>query len=79
MSAPEPETPPVGEEIHLPGPTALPIICAAALTMVVIGTTVGPDFIVSIVGLIIFFVVVVRWIRDTRRDIEDLPEDHAQH
>jgi hypothetical protein len=79
VSAPEPETPPVGEEIHLPGPTALPIVCAAALTMVVIGTTIGPDFIVSIVGLIIFVVTVVMWIRDTRRDIADLPEEHGEH
>ncbi len=79
MSAPEPETPPVGEEIHLPGPTALPVVCAAALTMVVIGTTIGPDFIISIVGLIIFVVVVVRWIRDTRRDIGELPEEHGHH
>jgi hypothetical protein len=79
VSAPEHETPPVGEEIHLPGPTALPFVCAIGLTMMVIGTTIGPDFIVSIVGLIIVLVTVVRWIRDTRRDIEALPEDHAQH
>ena len=79
MSSPEPETPPAGEEIHLPGPTALPLVCAAALTMVVIGTTIGPDFIVSIVGLIIFIIVVVRWIRDTRRDINELPEEHLRH
>ncbi len=79
MSAPEPETPPVGEEIHLPGPTALPFVCAIGLTMMVIGTTIGPDFIVSIVGLVIFLVTVVKWIGDTRRDISELPEDHAQH
>jgi hypothetical protein len=79
VSAPEPETPPVGEEIHLPGPTALPVVCAAAVTMIVIGTTIGPDFIVSIVGLIIFLVTVVMWIRDTRRDIAELPEEHVHH
>jgi hypothetical protein len=79
VSAPEQDTPPVGEEIHLPGPTALPFVCAIGLTMIVIGTTIGPDFIISIVGLIIFLVTVVRWIRDTRRDIDELPEDHAQH
>jgi hypothetical protein len=79
VSAPEPETPPVGEEIHLPGPTALPFVCAIGLTMMVIGTTIGPDFIVSIVGLVIFLVTVVKWIGDTRRDISELPEDHAQH
>jgi hypothetical protein len=79
VSAPEPETPPVGEEIHLPGPTAIPFVCAIGLTMVVIGTTIGPDFIISIVGLIIFVATVVRWIRDTRRDIDELPEEHVGH
>ncbi|HWE10276.1 MAG TPA: hypothetical protein VG325_13050 [Solirubrobacteraceae bacterium] len=79
MNGPEPDTPPPGEEIHLPGPTALPVVCAAALTMVVIGTTIGPDFIISIVGLIIFFITVVMWIRDTRRDIDELPEEHVHH
>ena len=79
MSAPEQETPPVGEEIHLPGPTALPFVCAIGLTMIVIGTTIGPDFIISIVGLIVFIVTVVMWIRDTRRDIDELPEEHVHH
>ena len=79
MSTPEPDTPPVGEEIHLPGPTALPLVCGAGITMVVIGTTIGPDYIVSILGLIIFVITVVMWIRDTRRDIDELPEEHAHH
>ena len=77
MTTPEPETPPVGEEIHLPGPTALPVVCAAAVTMIVIGTTIGPDFIISIVGLIVFLITVVKWVRDTRRDIDELPEEHV--
>jgi hypothetical protein len=79
VNGPEPETPPAGEEIHLPGPTALPIVCAAGITMIVIGTTIGPDFIISIVGIIIFLITVVMWIRDTRRDISELPEEHAHH
>lgn len=79
MSEPEHDTPPVGEEIHLPGPTALPVVSAAAITMIVIGTTVGPDFIISIVGLILFVITTVMWIRDTRRDISELPEDHSPH
>jgi hypothetical protein len=77
VTTPEPETPPVGEEIHLPGPTALPVVCAAAVTMIVIGTTIGPDFIISIVGLIVFLITVVKWVRDTRRDIDELPEEHV--
>lgn len=79
MSEPDPDLPPVGEEIHLPGPTALPVVCAAGLTLVVIGTTIGPDFIVSFVGVFIVVVTVIKWIRDTRRDISELPEEHIHH
>ena len=66
--------PPAGEEIHLPGPSILPFLCAIAITLIVIGTTI--NIIISIVGLIVFVIVVVRWIRDTRRDIAELPEEH---
>ncbi len=75
MSPPARETPPVGEEIHLPGPSLIPLTCAVGITLIVIGTTLGLLF--SVVGLVIFLVTVVRWIRDTRRDIDELPEDHT--
>jgi mannose/fructose/N-acetylgalactosamine-specific phosphotransferase system component IID len=70
----EQDTPPVGEEIHLPGPTIIPLMCAIGITLAVVGTTLG--LFLSVIGLIIFVVTVVFWIRDTRRDIEELPEDH---
>ena len=66
--------PPAGEPIHLPGPSILPFLCAIAITLVVIGTTI--NIIISIVGLILLVVVVLRWIGDTRRDIAELPEEH---
>jgi Flp pilus assembly protein TadB len=66
--------PPTGEEIHLPGPTILPLVAAIAITMIVIGTTLG--VIISIVGVVILLIVVVRWVRDTRRDMAALPEQH---
>jgi hypothetical protein len=66
--------PPVGEEIHLPGPTLIPFICAIGITLVVIGTTI--NWIWSIVGGVLFIVTVVIWIRDTRRDVSELPESH---
>ena len=69
------EAPPAGEEIHLPGPTFLPVASAAFITLTIIGTTINLLF--SIVGLIGFVVTTVIWIRDTRRDIAELPEDHA--
>jgi Flp pilus assembly protein TadB len=67
-------TPPPGEEIHLPGPTLIPFVTAIAITLVVIGTTLS--FIFSIVGLILLVACIVRWIRDTRRDVSQLPEEH---
>jgi hypothetical protein len=70
----EPESPPAGEEIHLPGPTILPFATAVGITLIIIGTTI--NWAISILGGIIFLVAVVRWIRDTRRDIDALPEEH---
>jgi ABC-type methionine transport system permease subunit len=76
MTEPEhDETPPVGEEIHLPGPSLLPLLVAIGLTCMVVGTTIG--WWLSILGLILFVATTVTWIRDTRRDIDDLPEDHG--
>jgi Flp pilus assembly protein TadB len=70
----ERDAPPPGEEIHLPGPTLIPFLTAIAITLVVVGTTLGWVF--SIVGLVLLVILVVRWIQDTRRDIESLPEEH---
>jgi Flp pilus assembly protein TadB len=66
--------PPAGEEIHLPGPTIIPLVTAIAITLIVIGTTLG--WWLSIVGGVILVLTVIRWIRDTRRDIDSLPESH---
>jgi hypothetical protein len=70
----EQEAPPVGEEIHLPGPSLIPLMSAVGITLVVVGTTL--TWYLSIIGLIIFVVTTVMWIRDTRRDIDSLPEEH---
>jgi hypothetical protein len=67
--------PPAGEPIHLPGPSILPFLCAISITLVVIGTTI--NIIISIVGLIMFVVVVLKWVGETRRDIAELPEEHG--
>jgi hypothetical protein len=75
MSVEEPDAPPVGEEIHLPGPSLLPLLSAMAITAMVIGTTIS--WYVSIAGLVLFVAITVRWIADTRRDIDELPEEHG--
>lgn len=66
--------PPAGEEIHLPGPTILPLVTALAITLMVIGTTLG--WYLSAIGFVVLVVAVVRWVRDTRRDVAALPERH---
>ena len=66
--------PPAGEEIHLPGPTILPLVAAIAITLIVIGTTLSWG--ISIFGGVILVIVLYRWIQDTRRDIAALPEEH---
>jgi hypothetical protein len=68
------DVPPVGEEVHLPGPTLLPIWMAVGITLGVIGITIS--LISTAVGVIIFAICLVRWIRETRRDIEELPLEH---
>ena len=66
--------PPAGEELHLPGPSLLPFLCAIAITLIVVGTTIS--LIVSIVGLVFLVIIVIRWVGDTRRDVAELPEEH---
>ncbi len=71
----EPEAaPPAGEEIHLPGGSPIPLIVALGITLLVIGTTIW--WVWSLVGFITIVIAVGIWIRDVRRDIDDLPEEH---
>ena len=77
MSDEHSQAPPAGEEIHLPGPTILPFVMAIGITLTVIGTTI--TWLFSAIGIVIFLVTLLMWIRDTRRDISELPEDHSAH
>ena len=77
MSPLDPPVPPVGEEIHLPGPSLQPLLLAFGITLALLGVTMGKF--VSIAGLILAVWVTIRWIVDTRRDINALPEDHDAH
>jgi hypothetical protein len=77
MTNPEQTPPPVGEEIHLPGPSLLPILCAAGITLSLIGITVG--WVLSAAGIVLLVVTTAKWIASTRRDIAALPPDHGGH
>jgi hypothetical protein len=77
MSAHEDQAPPVGEEIHLPGPSIIPLLNAVGLSMSIVGIT--TFLVVSIAGVILFLVTLVIWIRDVRRDFDELPLEHGHH
>jgi hypothetical protein len=67
----EPEAPPVGEEIHLPGPSILPVLTALGITLTLIGVTTFIEL--TIIGGVLTIVCIVRWIKDTRREVDALP------
>ena len=73
MSPLDPEIPPAGEEIHLPGPSLLPLLTAVGITLAVIGITISRYILVA--GVILTVVCVYRWSKDTRREIDELPLD----
>ena len=74
MAPVETQAPPVGEEIHMPEPSLVPIVNAVGLSLAIVGITLS--LIVTVVGAVIFFVSLVRWILDARHEISELPADH---
>jgi hypothetical protein len=70
----DPGVPPAGEEIHMPRPSIIPLINAAGLAFAIVSLTL--QWYMVAVGLIVFVVSAIVWIRDVRRDIEDLPLEH---
>jgi hypothetical protein len=73
MSPLDPEIPPVGEEIHLPGPSILPLLTTLGITLALVGVTTFIEL--TVAGVLLTVACIVRWIRDTRHDIDELPLD----
>ena len=71
----DPTLPPPVETIHLPEPSYLPATLAFGITVSLVGILTG--VIVSIIGVIITLVTLVRWIRSTRAEINELPLEHG--
>jgi hypothetical protein len=69
----DPEVPPTGEEIHLPGPSILPVLTGVGITLTLVGITTFIEL--TIIGAVLTIGCVVRWIKDTRQDIDELPLD----
>jgi len=58
----------------MPGPSLLPIISAAAVTAIVVGTTIW--WVWSAIGGVVLLICVFRWVSDTSRDVASLPDKH---
>jgi len=69
----EPDTPPAGEEIHLPGPSILPVLTAVGITLALVGITTFIEL--TVIGVVMTVWCIVRWIKDTRREVDELPLD----
>jgi hypothetical protein len=63
-----------GEAIHLPGPSYQPVVLAFALMLAITGVVLFPP--VAVIGLVIVLITLFLWIRDTRREISELPLEH---
>jgi Flp pilus assembly protein TadB len=75
MSEPEHSAaPPAGEQVHMPEPSVLPVINAAALALAIVSITLS--WWVVGAAMIVFIATTIRWIADVRRDISNLPLDH---
>ncbi len=66
--------PPPGEPIHLPDPSYLPVLVAAGTTIALIGVVI--NLVLFVIGLLITLVATVRWIRQTREEMAELPLEH---
>jgi hypothetical protein len=74
----DPNLPPVGEEIHLPGGSIQPLLLTIGITAALVGVT--TSWWLTGAGGILAVWVTLRWIADTRRDISELPLHHdAEH
>ena len=70
----EHEAAPTGEHVHMPEPSIIPILNAAGLAIAIVGVTLSR--VIIVLGLLLFLGTTIRWVRDTRRDIDELPLEH---
>lgn len=64
------------EEIHLPGPSLLPLVTAVGIALALLGL-IWSWWIVAVGGVIVLFSV-VRWIRSVREDMASLPTERPR-
>jgi hypothetical protein len=62
------------EEVHLPGPSYLPVWTAFGIALFLVGLILS--WVICAIGGVIAIVAIVRWIREARQEISDLPLEH---
>jgi hypothetical protein len=72
----DPPVPEISEQIHLPGPSYIPVVLALGVTIAIVGVVLS--WALFAIGMVIFLVCLFRWIADTRRDISELPLGHGE-
>jgi type IV secretory pathway TrbD component len=63
-----------GEMVHLPGPSYLPVATAFGLTIAIVGVVLS--WVIVGIGVVITVIAILRWIRETREEISELPLEH---
>ncbi|CAB4878123.1 unannotated protein [freshwater metagenome] len=64
---------PVGEEIHLHGPSIQPALVAFGFILILLGII--DKRWLSIIGLVMFLWAIALWIRNSAREMRALPSD----
>jgi len=70
----ERDVPPVGEELHIPGPSVQPAIATFGLVLLLLGLV--DMWPVAILGLLILLGASVSWIAAAAREFRELPPGH---
>jgi uncharacterized membrane protein (DUF485 family) len=68
------QLPPPSEEVHLPEPSYLPALVALGVTLALVGVIL--TWVITGIGVVIAVVAIVRWIRQTREEMAELPLEH---
>ncbi len=63
-----------GEMIHLPGPSYIPVVTAFGMTIAVVGVVLS--WVIVGIGLLITVISIVRWVREARQEMSELPLEH---
>ena len=71
---PEGALPQPTEQIHLPEPSYVPVVLAFGISIAVVGVVLS--WVMVVIGLLIALIALVRWIRQTRAEMSELPLGH---